>query len=243
MDIKLDDVWLMQGDCLERMKEIPSGSVDMILTDPPYGTVKGVGDGDVSHGMKNKTEWDVCLNTKQMMYQCHRILRDRGVLALFAQGNYMLELSNNNHGNLPLDYRMIWFKDHFANSLIAKKAPVNLFEDICIYSKRDEDLKGHPLQKWFNEELNNSEYNVKDLILLSGNEGFRHHFTNGKIFRVPSEERYTQLGLITGLFNRPYSEIKCTDEEYKKGLKKHYKTFNLPEGKKYKSNVLSYKKD
>ena len=30
--------WLMQGDCLERMKEIPDGSVDMILTDPPYGT-------------------------------------------------------------------------------------------------------------------------------------------------------------------------------------------------------------
>ena len=29
--------WLMQGDCLERMKEIPSGSVDMVLTDPPYG--------------------------------------------------------------------------------------------------------------------------------------------------------------------------------------------------------------
>tara|TARA_R110000851_G_scaffold275376_2_gene427994 strand:- start:356 stop:538 length:183 start_codon:yes stop_codon:yes gene_type:complete len=28
----------MQGDCLERMKEIESGSVDMILTDPPYGT-------------------------------------------------------------------------------------------------------------------------------------------------------------------------------------------------------------
>ena len=29
--------WLMMGDCLERMKEIPDGSVDMILTDPPYG--------------------------------------------------------------------------------------------------------------------------------------------------------------------------------------------------------------
>ena len=33
---------LMQGDCLEKMKEIESGSVDMILTDPPYGTVKGM---------------------------------------------------------------------------------------------------------------------------------------------------------------------------------------------------------
>lgn len=37
MDFKNENVWLMQGDCLERMKEIPDGSVDMILTDPPYG--------------------------------------------------------------------------------------------------------------------------------------------------------------------------------------------------------------
>lgn len=36
MDIKLEDVWLMQGDCLDRMKEIPSDSVDLIITDPPY---------------------------------------------------------------------------------------------------------------------------------------------------------------------------------------------------------------
>ena len=35
-DIKEDNFWLMKGDCLERMKEIPSGSVDLILTDPPY---------------------------------------------------------------------------------------------------------------------------------------------------------------------------------------------------------------
>ena len=34
-DVKTQDLWLMQGDCLERMKNIPSGSVDMILTDPP----------------------------------------------------------------------------------------------------------------------------------------------------------------------------------------------------------------
>ena len=34
-DIKTENLWLMKGDCLERMKEIPSGSVDMVLTDPP----------------------------------------------------------------------------------------------------------------------------------------------------------------------------------------------------------------
>ena len=37
-DIKEDSLWLMKGDCLERMKEIPDGSVDMVLADPPYGT-------------------------------------------------------------------------------------------------------------------------------------------------------------------------------------------------------------
>ena len=38
-DIKTDNVWLMHGDCLERMKEIPDGSVDMVLADPPYGVL------------------------------------------------------------------------------------------------------------------------------------------------------------------------------------------------------------
>lgn len=38
-DIKNENTWLMQGDCLERMKEIPDGSVDLILVDPPYGVL------------------------------------------------------------------------------------------------------------------------------------------------------------------------------------------------------------
>lgn len=37
-DYKDENVWLMKGDCLERMKEIPDSSVDAIITDPPYGT-------------------------------------------------------------------------------------------------------------------------------------------------------------------------------------------------------------
>ena len=38
MDYKSENVWLMQGDCLERMQDIPDGSIDAIITDPPYGT-------------------------------------------------------------------------------------------------------------------------------------------------------------------------------------------------------------
>ena len=62
-DYKTENVWLMKGDCLERMKEIPSGSVDMVLTDPPYGTVKGAG----LDGWETKTNWDVKINIQAML--------------------------------------------------------------------------------------------------------------------------------------------------------------------------------
>ena len=50
MDVITDNVKLMLGDCLERMKEIPSGSVDMVLTDPPYELSKSKGGGMMGKG-------------------------------------------------------------------------------------------------------------------------------------------------------------------------------------------------
>ena len=50
-DYKTDDIWLMQGDCLERMKEIPGGSVDCAITDAPYGI--DFSEWDVLHRNKN----------------------------------------------------------------------------------------------------------------------------------------------------------------------------------------------
>ena len=50
--IRTENTWLMFGDCLERMKEIPSGSVDMVLTDPPYELSKSNGGGMMSGGRK-----------------------------------------------------------------------------------------------------------------------------------------------------------------------------------------------
>lgn len=49
------------GDCLEMMKEIPSGSVDMILCDLPYGTTKN--------------EWDVMIPMDELWTEYHRVLR------------------------------------------------------------------------------------------------------------------------------------------------------------------------
>ncbi len=62
---------LMQGDCLERMREIPDGTVDMVLSDPPYGTTA--------------CKWDSVIPLNSMWNQICRILKQNGAVLLTAQ--------------------------------------------------------------------------------------------------------------------------------------------------------------
>ena len=57
-DVKTQDLWLMQGDCLERMKEIPSESVDVVISDIPYGI--DFSTWDIKHTNTNKSLQTTC---------------------------------------------------------------------------------------------------------------------------------------------------------------------------------------
>lgn len=240
----LSKITLMQGDCLERMKEIESGSVEMILTDPPYGTVRNAG----LDGWENKkTDWDVCLDHGKMLEECNRILRTNGALVLFCQDPYTAKLMTETHGNLPFSYRMTWLKDHFANSLIAKKAPVNYTEDICVFFKKYDTLSQHPLREYSEYLRLKCEYSRSRFFKEFGS-GFLQHFMEGNKessqFGLCTEHAYSKLIEMYGIDKlesfKPYAELVEIDITFKSTFKR---TFNLPEGKKYKSNVLSYKKD
>src|SRR5699024_10208281 len=140
---------LYKGDCLTEHERIENGSVDLILCDPPYGTVEGLGDGVSNLGMRGKTALDMALNPSDLFEIVNRILRRNGMLVLFSLDPYTSRLITEAIPNLPFNYRMIWEKDHFANSLIAKKAPVSYYEDILVFSK-DYDVNNlHPLRKYF----------------------------------------------------------------------------------------------
>ena len=67
---------LYKGDCLVESDKIESGSVDLILTDLPYGTVKDI--KNVNHGMSGKCEWDEVINTNEVYKVANRILRKKG---------------------------------------------------------------------------------------------------------------------------------------------------------------------
>ncbi|ANI22033.1 putative DNA methylase [Pseudoalteromonas phage vB_PspS-H40/1] len=238
---------LMQGDCLERMKEIPSGSVDMILTDPPYGTMKGINSEFVGYGRKDHDghKWDTCLDHVKMLDECNRILRTNGALVLFCQDPYTAKLMTETHGNLPFSYRLTWLKNDFANALLCKKAPVNYIEDICVFFKKYDTLNQHPLRDSVKSIVDHIGKTKKAIFAEMGHQGACHFFRyETDQFGLCTEKTYNELIEMYGVDKlesfKPYAELVEIDSTFKRTFKR---TFNLSEGKKYKSNVLSYKKD
>ena len=238
----MSGIHFMQGDCLDKMRAIPAGSVDMVLTDPPYGTVKGAGlDGwDVE-----STAWDNALDPADIFCESERVLRANGALALFSQEPYTSHLITQAHGNLPFSYRMIWLKNHFANSLIAKKAPVQYTEDVALFFKKYDTLAAHPLRHYSKRIMEHVGFGLKGINAELGHRRAEHFFyVESTQFGLCTEATYSQIVERFGIDSQPwfktYAELKRIDNEHKEATKR---TFNLPPGEKYKSNVLEYRKD
>ena len=112
-----------------------------------------------------------------------------GCMILFAQDPYTGKLMTETHGNLPFSYRLTWLKDHFANSLIAKKAPVNYTEDICVFFKKYDTLAQHPLREYAKKIMNYTGRTLKEINAELGHRRAEH------FFYIDS----TQFGLCTEL--------------------------------------------
>lgn len=110
---------IKQGDCLELMKDIPDGSIDMILCDLPYGTTKN--------------KWDSIIPLDRLWEQYERIIKDNGCIALFAQTPFDKVLGVSNLKLLK--YEWIWGKDNGTGFLNAKKMPLKIHENILIFYK------------------------------------------------------------------------------------------------------------
>lgn len=252
---------VIHGECLEEMRKLESGSVDLILTDPPYGTIKGLGGDIEKYKRLSNSNWDVTLDNKEMFKECERVLRENGTLILFSQEPYTSKLIMEAHGNLPFIYRLVWLKDHFANCLVVNKAPVSYFEDIVIFSKKYDTLGLNPLRKYFKEVLNYVGLNLGEINKRLGHRKAEHTF-----YVTPKKALIGEIGQKIDHVTRHGSMQfgLCTEETYNelidifeinkmegfigfKDLKnmnlKQEKIFNLWEGNKLKSNILQYKKD
>lgn len=244
---------LIQGDCLEVSDNIDNSSVDLILTDLPYGTM---GMENTKHGMTNKVSWDKAINPTDIFIIADRILRPNGKMLLFSQEPYSNELITKSIPNLPYNYKAVWIKDHFANALNAKKAMLNYYEDVLIFSKNHpkHDYEGlHPLRIYFKMVIDFIGLNLKQINNNLGHRRAEHTFyINSTQYSLCTENTYDELmqafniNLMEGF--KPFTELKQIDAEYRQNLIKEMteqypSTFNLWEGNKHKSNILKYKKD
>ena len=111
---------LYLGDCLEVMRDIPDGSVDMVLTDPPYGTTQ--------------CKWDSVIPFEPMWGEVWRVLKRNGVAVLLAQSPFDKVLGSSSIANLK--YEWIWQKEAGTGHLNAKKAPMKDHENILVFYKK-----------------------------------------------------------------------------------------------------------
>ena len=237
---------LIHGDCLIESDKIESGSVDLILTDLPYGNMNKAPTGWNSENL----QWDFVIEPKKVYEIANRILRKNGKMVLFSQEPYTTKLITEAIPNVPFRYRAVWEKDNFAVALGANKNMVSFTEDILIFSKKSPklDFEGlHPLREYFLTQKNESGLTDSEIKKILGNGMGGHYFTNGSQFYLPTLHNYKKLQ-TTGFFKRDWNELKQIDGDYRIELMRKMNeenpfTFNLWEGNKYKSNILKYKKD
>jgi len=111
---------LMLGNCLERMKEIPDGSVDMVLTDPPYGTTA--------------CKWDSVIPLEAMWEQLKRVIKPDGAIVMTASQPFTTTLISSNMKGYK--YNWVWNKRAFSNQMMAKKQPLRITEDVVVFNSR-----------------------------------------------------------------------------------------------------------
>ena len=114
------DCRLMQGDCLERMKEIDAGSVDMVLTDPPYGTTA--------------CKWDTVIDLEAMWKELKRITKPNGAIVMTASQPFTSRLVMSNPDWFK--YEMMWARAHKSGQLNAKKRPMVAHEAVLVFYAR-----------------------------------------------------------------------------------------------------------
>ena len=108
---------LRLGDCLELMKDIPDGSVDMVLTDPPYGTTA--------------CKWDSVIPFEPMWAELKRIIKPNGAIVLFGSEPFSSALRMSNIKQYKYDW--IWKKERGLGFLNAKKMPLRDTENISVF--------------------------------------------------------------------------------------------------------------
>ena len=247
--MEIDKIYNM--DCLEGMRLIPDGSIDAVICDLPYGTMKGIvnapGWGNCS------CEWDSIIPTDKLFAEYERVVRRGGTIVLFSQEPYTSHLRQYKGTNILFCYPMMWRKGSAGNALMSKKAPVSVFEDINVFERRsDADTnREHPLRPYAQKVVDFIGKTCKEVQQDFERWQIPHpsrvqHFLapDSLQFYVCAADTYQMLIDRYGIDKmdgyRNFDDLKAEENQYQEKFKR---IFNLPEGQAQMLNVLDFDKD
>jgi DNA modification methylase len=154
---------LIHGDCLEKMKDIPDKSIDMILCDLPYGTTA--------------CKWDVIIPFEPLWEQYKRIIKDRGAIVLFGSEPFSSYLRMSNIKDYKYDWK--WDKVRGSNFATVKIRPFNSFEDIMVFYKNQptynpqmEEGKPYTQKQGYVGEAKQTGLHRKEVITVNNGERY-----------------------------------------------------------------------
>ena len=138
---------LIHGDCLEEMDKIPDGSIDLVLTDPPYGTTS--------------CKWDTVIPFEPMWEQLKRVTKKNGAIVLFGSQPFTSALVMSNPKMFK--YEWVWNKKQTGNPFLAKSQPLKVHENICVFSD-----KNHHYQPQMRKGVLRKKGGAKRSLLFGG---------------------------------------------------------------------------
>ena len=162
-------------DCLKVLPIIPDKSIDLILTDPPYGTTQ--------------CKWDSIIPFEPMWKELKRIIKEDGAIALFGSEPFSSALRMSNIENFKYDW--IWQKSKSTNYLNVKKQPLRDSEIISIFYNKQSKYypqmeKGEPYNKGY-ALRNTNVYSKQKPTLVKNEDGLRYPKTI-KYFKTAESE-------------------------------------------------------
>lgn len=169
----MTDVTLMLGNCLEMMRDIPDGSVDMVLTDPPYGTTV--------------CKWDSVIPFEPMWEQLKRVTKKNGAIVMTAAQPFTSALIMSNAEMFK--YCWVWAKNAPAGFAQAKNKPMSKHEDVAVFSLAK---TGH-----VNQCKNRMVYNPQGVIPF-GKEMKNSKSYKGSAFEARKNARSSYVQEFTG---------------------------------------------
>lgn len=190
---------LLPGDCLEIMKQIPDRSVDLILTDPPYGTTT--------------CKWDSVIPFEPMWEQLNRIIKPNGAIVLFGSEPFSSALRMSNIKNYKYD--LYWKKEKPTNFFQLKKRFGKCTENILVFYNKQPTYNPQMVKYEGKKIINKPKGEHKSIVAGDSKQKVTPYIDTG--FRYPNdvlEFRRVQLGKTVHPTQKPVALLEYLIKTY-----------------------------